>query len=181
MIRFTIVTALALGTLGGCSSVPRQIQSAPVNDLQLQQIDLDELSQQGHHVRWGGQVVVIENCADATVLQIVQHPLNHLGRPITNRNSQGRFLARTPEFIDPVVYPAGTVVTFIGTINGTADRYVDQRNLTLPIIDIETMHKWSPIQRSIHTSPYYDPFFNPYYRFHGSYWHQPPYRYRPRH
>lgn len=180
-MRFILVSVLTLVTLSGCSSVPSQIQSAPVNDIQLHQLDLNGVSQQGQYIRWGGQVVAIENSAEATLLQIVQHPLNHFGRPITSRDSQGRFLAQTPEFIDPVVYPAGTLVTFTGTINGTADRYVDQRSLTLPIVDIETIHKWPPIQRSIQPSPYYDPFFSPYYRFHGSYWRHPRYRYRPWH
>ena len=177
--RFVPFVAIALTTLSACSSVPSQIQTAPANDIQLQQVNLDVASQQGQYVRWGGQVVSIENTADATLIQIVQYPLNHFGRPITNRNSQGRFLARTPEFIDPIVYPAGTLLTFTGSINGSADRKVDQRSLTLPIVDIESMHNWPPIQQLVHRSPYYyDPFFSPYYRFHGSYWHHPRYRYR---
>ena len=113
-------------------------------------------------------------------MQIVQYPLNHYGKPITNQSSDGRFLAKTTEFIDPVVYKKGTLLTFTGTLNGEDARKVDQKELIMPVLDVSSMYKWQPYQ-PIQRDPFYDPFFYngfyPYHGYHNRYWHYPRFGY----
>lgn len=169
-------TSLLVVLVTGCSSVPTQISSAPANDIQLGEVKgkTDEYPEQ--EVRWGGEIVKVENNNEASIIQIVQYPLNHYGKPITNQSSEGRFLAITNDFIDPVVYKEGTLLTFTGQIQGESTRKVDKRDLTMPLLTVSSMYKWQPY-RSVQRDPFYDPFYyNGFYPYHGYYnrsWYRP--------
>ena len=173
-------TSFVLVLLSGCSNIPKQITTAPSNDLQLNEIQGQIENFANQDVRWGGEVVSVENNNDASILQIVQYPLNHYGKPIINQSSDGRFLAKTTEFIDPVVYKKGTLLTFTGTLNGEDVRKVDQKELIMPVLVVSSMYKWQPYQQ-IQRDPFYDPFFYngfyPYHGYHNSYWHHPRFGY----
>ncbi|WP_296594111.1 Slp family lipoprotein [Methylophaga sp.] len=174
------VTSFVLVLLSGCSNIPKQITTAPSNDLQLNEIQGKIENFANQDVRWGGELVNVENNNDASIMQIVQYPLNHYGKPITNQSSDGRFLAKTTEFIDPVVYKKGTLLTFTGTLNGEDSRKVDQKELIMPVLDVSSMYKWQPYQ-PIQLDPFYDPFFYngfyPYHGYHNRYWHYPRFGY----
>lgn len=176
-----LTTTLLLTALSACSNVPKQIQTAPNNDVQLSQVRSQVESFSDQQVRWGGEVVAVENNNDVSIIQIVQYPLNHYGKPIPNNSSDGRFLARTTEFIDPVVYKQGTLLTFTGNINGEAIRKVDKKELLMPVIDVNSMYKW-PRYQTIQRDPFYDPFyyngFYPYHGFYNRYWYHPRFGYR---
>jgi outer membrane lipoprotein len=169
--------------LAACSSVPESIKKAPVSDWQLAQIKADASSHKGEAVRWGGQVVKVENDDNGSTLHIVQFPLNSFGRPDNKADSQGRFLAHSRDFIDPYIYKSGTLVTVAGTVADITTVTVDQKQLKTPVVDIRDIYRWSPQQ---YRDPYWydDPYYydrfgyglsypawrsNWYYR-HGYYW-----------
>lgn len=176
-----VVTSFLLALLSGCSNIPKQISTAPANDIQLNEIQgtIENFSNQ--EVRWGGEVVSVENNHEFSIIQMVQYPLNHYGKPITNQASEGRFLARTSDFIDPVVYKEGTLLTFSGKVDGEATRQVDKKELSMPIIKVSSLYKWQRYQ-SVQRDPFYDPFyFNGFYPYHGyynRYWYHPRFGYR---
>ncbi|MCL5975061.1 MAG: Slp family lipoprotein [Gammaproteobacteria bacterium] len=176
-----VMANLLLVLLSGCSNVPKQISTAPVDDIQLNEIKGQVDSFSAQQVRWGGEVVSVENNNDSSIIQVVQYPLNHYGKPITNQPSDGRFLAKTTEFIDPVVYKEGTILTFTGTLNGEAVRMVDKKELSMPVINVSTMYKWQPY-RTVQRDPFYDPFyyngFYPYHGYYNRYWYHPRFGYR---
>lgn len=181
LLSVFFVTSLLVGQLSGCSNIPEKIRSAPVNDIQLNQVQSQEEPPSNQEVRWGGEVVSIENNNNASIIQMVQYPLNHYGKPITNKPSEGRFLAQTTEFIDPVVYKQGTLLTFIGILTGKAVRKIDQKELNMPILDVSNIYHWQNYQ-TIQQDPFYDPFFYngfyPYRGYYNTYWHSPYSRYR---
>jgi len=176
-----IVTGLFLVLLSGCSNIPKHISTAPAIDLKLNEVQESIENYSTQTVRWGGEIVNVENNNDVSIIQIVQYPLNHFGKPITTQKSDGRFLAKTTEFIDPIVYKEGTLLTFTGSLDGKATRKVDQKELSLPIINVSSMYKWQQYQ-SVQRDPFYDPFyFNGFYPYHGyynRYWYHPRFGYR---
>lgn len=173
---------LLLLFLAGCSSTPVAIKNPPSPDWQLSQIAGKAASHQGETVRWGGQIIKVDNDDSGSTLHIAQFPLNSYGRPISDKNSEGRFLAHTRDFIDPYIYKSGTLITIAGRVTGEKQLTVDQKTLSVPVIGISEMYRWSAQHYRDpywYRDPYYDYFgyglsypawrSNWYYR-HGYYW-----------
>lgn len=145
--------------LAGCSNVPVAIKEAPQPDWQLAQISGKADSHQGEPVRWGGQIVKVENDEQGSTLHVVQFPLNSYARPDDDSRSQGRFLARTKEFIDPYIYKSGTLITIAGNIDSQKTINIDKKSMTVPVINIREMYRWQP--QNYRRDPYW--YDHPYY------------------
>ncbi len=165
-------------SLTACSTLPESIKKAPEKQLSL--IEATGEAQKGTDIRWGGEVVLVENKENQSLLEIVAYPLNHYGKPKTSELSQGRFVARTTEFYDPQVYKKGTLITVSGKVAGSEKRKVDERSILMPVIDMAASHKWRA-QQTYHRDPFYDPFYSPYspyHSFYGGYGRYPRFGYR---
>ncbi|HEC75116.1 MAG TPA: Slp family lipoprotein [Methylophaga aminisulfidivorans] len=154
--------------LSACSNLPMAIKDAPKPDLMLSQVSNAASQYQGQSVRWGGQVITVDNDEAGAIVQIAQFPLNTFGRPNTNADSEGRFIISSKSFIDPYVYKKGTMITVAGQVSGTQNVTVDKANLSLPVVNMSELYRWTPSDYEKEPYwkryPYYDPFFDrPYY------------------
>ncbi|MDX1573367.1 MAG: Slp family lipoprotein [Methylophaga sp.] len=175
-LSFIVIFLVALSA---CSSVPKNIKSPPESDVQLNQVLANKQANAGESIRWGGEIVEIENNADFSMVQVVQFPLNQYGKPVTNRSSQGRFMARSTQFLDPVVYKTGSLITFTGQATlETVKRQVDEKLVIMPVVDVTDSYRWQANQARPSTI-YYDPFFHPYNSFYYNRWYGAPW-YGPR-
>lgn len=173
------LVSIFLLLLAGCSNVPVAIKTAPQPDWQLSQISGKAASHQGEAVRWGGQIVKVDNDDSGSLLHIAQFPLGSYGRPDNSEDSDGRFLARTADFIDPYIYKSGTLVTVAGHIAAEKNVTVDQKTMTIPVISINQIYRWTPRQyardRYYDHPYYYDRFgygmYYPHWRSHWFYRH----------
>lgn len=138
-----VIVPVMLLMLSACSNVPVAIKDAPNPDLQLAQVSDDAVNQKGQRVRWGGQIVKVENNDEGAFLHIAQFPLNSFGRPITSDDSDGRFLAYNKTFVDPYIYKKGTSVTVAGVINNTSTIKVDQKIMTVPVVQVTDLYRWT--------------------------------------
>lgn len=161
--------SLSAFLISACSNVPKNIQSAPPGNIQLQDVVLNKTSTSEYAVRWGGEIIEVENSNEYSIIQVVEFPLNHYGKPNPTRASSGRFLAKTPNFVDPAVYKPGDLITIAGEYNAEESaRTVGEKRVLMPIINITESYKWQPHQPPRQVI-YYDPFFHPYNRFHYGY------------
>lgn len=168
MNRLLLLSLSAL-FISACSNVPKTIQSAPPGNTQLQDVVLNTTAKSDEIVRWGGEIIEVENNNDYSIIQVVEFPLNHYGKPNPIRSSAGRFLAKTENFVDPAVYKKGDLITIAGEYQAeTNSRIVDEKEVSMPVIQIIESYKWQPYQPP-RQSLYYDPFFHPYSRFHYGY------------
>ena len=135
--------ALVVLLLTACSNVPVAIKNAPDPDLQLTQITGNISSYQGQFVRWGGQVIKVDNNDDGAIIEVAQFPLNSYGRPEISKDSEGRFLARTEAFVDPYIFKAGTLLTVAGIVTAGQNVTIDRKTLSLPIVKIKELYRWS--------------------------------------
>lgn len=69
-------------------------------------------------VRWGGVIIDVENEENFSLVQALFYPLNYSGRPQLNELHGGRFVIRSTEFLDPVVYAKDKEITVVGALNG---------------------------------------------------------------
>jgi outer membrane lipoprotein len=90
----------------------------------------------------GGKVIETLTKAGATELVVLQLDLGSRDRPRDNDQSQGRFLVRSARFIDPALFPPGTLVTVVGRLQGSESRPIGEMSYTYPVIEPAELKKW---------------------------------------
>lgn len=96
----------------------------------------------GAMVLLGGKVIETLTKAGATELVVLQLDIGSRDRPLDNDQSQGRFLIRSARFIDPALFPPGTLITVVGRLEGSESRPIGEMPYTYPVIAPAEMKKW---------------------------------------
>jgi outer membrane lipoprotein len=170
--RFTWLLSTLL--LASCASqVPVNIRQAPLNSPLLNEVRDNVSNYQSQQVRWGGEILAIENRENITALTVLARPLSKAGKPYSTDSSQGRFIAHIPAFIEPEVYTTGREVTLRGTLSGTETRPVGEHPYSYPVVKATDWYLWPEAveypsdnyARGWYDNPwYYDPWYPyPYY------------------
>jgi outer membrane lipoprotein len=168
--------------LSACSNLPPAIRDAPLFDISYSQASQDISHYKDAPVRWGGIVIDVENEQNFSLVQVLYYPLNSYGRPQLDKANEGRFLIKSPEFLDPTVYTKDTEITVAGTLKADIKRTIGNKTLRLPLISATVIHLWPAYTPdnyygyggSGYGYPYYGYYgYYPYY-WGGYYW---PYRY----
>jgi outer membrane lipoprotein len=98
-------------------------------------------------VMWGGKVIETRPLAAATELVVLQLDLTAQDRPKDDDRSQGRYVARSQGFLDPAIYPNGTLITVVGRFVETDQRMIGEMDYQYPVIEIDEIKKWPPSGR----------------------------------
>ena len=98
----------------------------------------------GETVMWGGRVIETRAMNGATEVEVLQLPLDSAYRPVNRDQSQGRFLIRSAQFLDPAVYPPGTLITVVGHLLGPETGFIGEMSYVYPVIDVIEINKWDP-------------------------------------
>jgi len=169
--------------LSACSNLPRLIEDPPLFDISYRQATPNIAHYKDAPVRWGGVVIGVENEQNFSLVQVLYYPLNSYGRPRLDKPNEGRFLIKSPEFLDPAVYIKDTEITVAGTLKGDIERKVGNKTLRLPLISSTVIYLWPAYIPGSYYGyggfgygyPYYGYYgYYPYYWGGGYYW---PYRY----
>jgi len=161
MPRLVFIVPLLLGLLmpAACEEPSSQVRRTPVPvhvppELQ-QQIDPSvtfaalhaaPAHYVGRMVQIGGVVIRAKRTTERTELEILQLPAQTAGPPTTERfRSEGRFLAVQAAFLDPATVPAGTPLTVIGVVLGSATRLLDESEYTYPVVEIAHLIDWNVV------------------------------------
>jgi outer membrane lipoprotein len=168
--------------LSACSNLPPLIEDPPLFDISYSQATPNIAHYKDAPVRWGGVIIGVENEQNFSLVQVLYYPLNSYGRPRLDEPNEGRFLIKSPEFLDPAVYTKDTEITVAGTLKGDIERTVGNKTLRLPLISSTVIHLWPAYVPGGYYGyggfgygyPYYGYYgYYPYY-WGGYYW---PYRY----
>jgi len=179
-IIFSIVAVLI--TLTGCASMHKAGDGSDTHTLPFLQVKAAPDSLKGQGVVFGGNVLTGRRLKDGTRIEILQLPLDRTTRPVYDlTQSQGRFIAFQPEFLDPATLPPGTRVTVTGEISGSVTLPLDETEYTYPVITIKQLRVWAKSEDiAARTHPYYmgpGPYWGPYWGgpYWGPYWRPWPY------
>jgi outer membrane lipoprotein len=157
--------------LAGCTSqIPQNIKQAPPNDPSIEQVRNSAIEDQVWQVRWGGEILEVENLENETRFTVLASPLTGSGEPKTTDNSGGRFIARVPVFLDPKVYATGRQLTVSGNVQRFEDRKVGEFDYRYPVVQADSYYLWPEVITPAYGYPYpgwYDP------------WYYDPWFYRP--
>jgi outer membrane lipoprotein len=139
MKRYLSLTFLLLSA---CSTVPVAIKNPPSNDISYTQAVQNINNYKNAPVRWGGIIVNVENEQSFSLVQVLSYPLDSDGEPQMNKPHGGRFVFKTPEFLDPAVYTKSSEITVAGTLTGDIERAVGNKVMRMPLISATTIYLW---------------------------------------
>lgn len=161
--------------LTGCSGLPAPMRDAPYHEVQLSEVSSNISAHKGQPLRWGGSIINVTNTENKSQAQILFYPLNFYGRPQTERETEGRFVISSTQFLDPAIYKEGSEITVTGILSKEIKQKIGEKYLTLPLLTIEHIHLWPKLQniddRYGRSYLYYHNY--PTYYYNGSF----PYRY----
>ncbi|WP_127346943.1 Slp family lipoprotein [Pseudidiomarina mangrovi] len=168
-MKYIAVILVVLG-LQACSQVPDELAVAEGTNLTpFSQALTDPGQSIGQPARWGGVIAEIRNTDDGTEIEVVNFPLRGYGRPQVGDNSDGRFRAVLPSFVDPVVYARGKSVTFMGTVAASVEGKINDYSYTFPVLNVTGKYLWKDLEQRQQRPDYSDLWFRNHYL-------TPPYR-----
>jgi outer membrane lipoprotein len=85
------------------------------------------------------------------LVQVLSHPLSYYGRPQLSKPSEGRFVIKSSDFLDPAVYAKDKEITVAGTLNGDIERSIGKKTIRLPLLSSTAIYLWPVFQNN----PYY--------------------------
>lgn len=165
--QFGLLLAVLAAWLGGCASpVPEPIRQTAPNSAPVRVVQQDPQRHVGSEVRWGGNIIAVENRQDATWVFVLSRPLANDGEPRLDATPLGRFIAVLEGFHEPTVYEEGRALTVRGPIREVITRQVGEYPYRYPLVEVNAHYLWSePARRdSYYYDPwFYDPWYYPYY------------------
>jgi outer membrane lipoprotein len=151
-----VTVGLLSAILCGCASSPitRDLRDQ-AQQLTITQVRANPQTTRGTMVVWGGRIINVVNTTNGGEIYVLQLPLSGRGRPATdNTLSDGRFIAMSPGFLDPVTYPRGHLVTIAGVLNGTRNERLQNVFYLYPLLNIRQIYLW-PVRQRVNNSLYY--------------------------
>ena len=133
------------GLLAGCAApvLPASLQLQVDRTLTFAQLKDSPDSYRGRLVIVGGEVLSAKRLKEGTRIEVLQIPLEDSHAPGKDRTaSEGRFLARQQEFLDPATLPPGTRVTIVGEVTGATTLPLDETDYTYPTLEIKHLKVW---------------------------------------
>ncbi|HSX62043.1 MAG TPA: Slp family lipoprotein [Tahibacter sp.] len=150
-IRLSLTTALL--ALAGCATAPKPLQG------EFAAAAPDAVAD-GQKVRWGGEIIRVDNAADRSCFEVLARPLDGSARPLRRDRSDGRFLACRSGFYDPAVFEPGREITVTGTIAGSELRKVGDYDYRYTRVAADVIYLWNEREALAYPSPwFYDPFW----------------------
>lgn len=168
-----LTTVAAFVLLAGCATtrVPEPIREPIKPELAPNEVRSGP-APVGMRVRWGGTIVRLENRGELSVLEVVARSIDGDGRPLASDNSQGRFIAHIPGFMEPTLYTTGRLITVVGTLEDNRRGKIGEYDYVFPVVKVSEHYLWpKPRARAREPYPYpypwYDPWYDPWYPWFG--------------
>ena len=139
-------------------------------DISYNQANQNTENYENAPVRWGGVIVDVENEEDYSLMQVLFYLLDYYGRPQVDK-PEGRFVIKSPEFLDPAIYVSGREITVAGLIDGKIERTIDKKKIMVPLITSTAIHLWPSRYRNDNYDYYYGyPSYRGYYRWYPGFY-----------
>lgn len=147
-LQIVVVSGMLLTLIACAGGISNQARSQVTYSGPFSEVLENPLGFEGQTVMWGGRVIEIQNQGGLTEIVALQMALDGKYRPTDGDASQGRFLIRSARFMDPVLYPPGTLFTVVGNLQGAENGMIGEMTYRYPVIDVVEIQKYDPSLRS---------------------------------
>lgn len=174
-VPFFMPALLFILLVSGCASTRDTEEATTSSHISFSDLKASPDSFRDQSVLFGGIVLAAKLTKEGTRIEILQLPLDQSGSPGYDlTQSQGRYIAKQTEFLDPATLPYGTRVTLTGRANGSITLPLDETDYTYPIVEIVHLQVWARTEQDLYIRPYIGPapMWGPYW---GPYWRPWPY------
>ena len=128
--------------LGACSSLPQNMNNSHIENISYANVIKRPDGYIDTDVRWGGIIIDVTNKKNFSLIQTLLHPLSYSGEPQLDKPAEGRFIIRSTDFFDPIIYAKNRKITVVGKLNGEIERMVEERVIRVPLILSKNIHLW---------------------------------------
>jgi len=165
-----IFVAYCLFSIAGCAQViSKQLMEQVARELTFSEVLKNTEAYKGKTVLWSGVIISSVNLKEGTMIEVLQKPADIQGKPKDVDESEGRFLALYPGYLDVAIYNGGRKVTVAGEIQGKKIQRLGEIDYTYPLISAKEIHLW-PVEKKDRV--YYHPYPCSHYPWlYGPYWY----------
>jgi outer membrane lipoprotein len=96
----------------------------------------------GQVVMLGGKILETKASPTSSEITVLQLPVGTSDRPQDGDRSEGRFLLRSGQFLDPAVYRNGLLLTAVGRISGNEVRPIGGLDYAYPTVEAIEIKLW---------------------------------------
>src|SRR5512134_3368742 len=139
-----VILGILLAGAGCAPPFPEELLRTVDRVLSLERLRSDTERYRGTVVMFGGMIVDVKNTTEGTFIEVLQQPLDRRGRPERTDQTEGRFLARSGEYLDSAVYLAGRDITIVGEVSGERTLRLGEIDYRYPVITIRDLRLWEP-------------------------------------
>jgi outer membrane lipoprotein len=159
MVRWFFPVFALLWFTGCASKLPSAISQPPEQPVSVRQVQGKPDQYRSRTVRWGGEILEVQNRSEHTDVLVLGRALKKSGEPREEGEVEGRFIARFSGFLDPGQLPKGRLLTVSGPVIGVEERKVGEYPYRYPVVQVVAWHLWPKPQPRYY---YRDPWW-PYY------------------
>ncbi|NVO21724.1 MAG: Slp family lipoprotein [Bacteroidetes bacterium] len=164
-MRFSLIIYLLSGLMfTGCTTIISEQSRSIVNtDAAFKSVKQTPEKYVGKNIMLGGRIVNIKNSSEGAQIEIVQFDLNSRSYPEERFISYGRFLATDNNYMDPLIFKSGMLLTLVGEIKGQKTMRLDEMDYVYPVVAVKEWYLWpgsGPDSSCVY--PVSSPQYNPY-------------------
>ncbi len=163
-----LIVLISLLTLIGCASpITKTLRQEVAPGVTFPKVLHNTEAYRGDTVIWGGYIIRTVNSHQGSQVFILQSLLGSWDKPKATETSEGRFIADSGSFLDPLVYRKGRQVTVAGMVTGVKSVTNKKTGITYtyPVVQIKQIYLWKQANAtSSYGEPYwwYDPYWDGY-------------------
>lgn len=165
---------LLIPLLGACAGNPPRGLGDELPPLSQRAAQSNPGRHLGAELRWGGEILGVENAALFTDVEIYGRPLFNNAEPKPEGGEGVRFIARVPGFLDPAEHATGKRMAVRGRLGEPVQRKVGEYLYHYPLVEVSAHHLWPAYREPPEPAWFRDPYYDRRWPWHP--WGPRPYR-----
>jgi len=136
--------------LGCAAGISQQARSQVTYNGSFAELQTAADEHMGEIVILGGKVIETKGYPTFSEIAVLQLPLGKRDLPLDGDRSDGRYLVRSEQFLDPAIYRQGSLLTVVGRLSGSEVRSIGEFQYVYPLVEAIEIKRWPQARK---TSP----------------------------
>ena len=133
---------LVLIIIGCATGISRQVRSQVTYNGPFAELQKAPDEHLGEIVILGGKIIETKGSETSSEITVLQLPLDRKDRPQEGDRSEGRYLVRSEQFLDPAIYQEGSLLTVVGRLSTSEVRSIGGFQYVYPLVEAIEIKLW---------------------------------------